>query len=362
MSVGPIMIMAGGTGGHVFPGLAVAEQVRAQHGAVVWLGTQRGLEARVVPQNGIDIEWISISGLRGRGVLAWLAAPFRIALAILQVLAMFRRRRPAAVLGMGGFVAGPGGFAAWLARKPLLIHEQNSVAGTTNRVLAPFARRVFEAFPGTFPRSANAEVVGNPIRRALVALDEPRERFTARRGRQPHLLVLGGSQGARILNRTLPQALALLAPASRPEVWHQAGRGLEEAREAYTAAAVEARIDDFIDDVASAYRWADLVVARAGALTIAELEAVGVGAVLVPFRHATDDHQTRNAKHFVAGGAGVCIAEAELTPESLARELEALLGDPAKLLAMAETARAQAKPDAAEKLAAACLALAGSRG
>jgi UDP-N-acetylglucosamine--N-acetylmuramyl-(pentapeptide) pyrophosphoryl-undecaprenol N-acetylglucosamine transferase len=361
MSGGPIMIMAGGTGGHVFPGLAVAEEVRAQHGAVVWLGTHRGLEARVVPQNGIDMEWISISGLRGRGVLAWLAAPFRIGLAIVQVLATFRRRRPAAVLGMGGFVAGPGGVAAWLARKPLLIHEQNAVAGTTNRVLARFARRVFEAFPGTFPESMHAEAVGNPIRRALRALDAPRERFAARRARRPQLLVLGGSQGARVLNRALPQALALLPRASRPEVWHQAGRGLDEAREGYAANAVEARVEGFIEDVASAYRWADLVVARAGALTIAELEAVGVGAVLVPFRHATDDHQTRNAKHFVAGGAGICIAEAELTPEVLSRELDVLLRDPARLLAMAEAARAQAKPDAAQKLAAACLALAKER-
>ena len=362
MSGGPIMIMAGGTGGHVFPGLAVAEELRAQHGAVVWLGTHRGLEARVVPQNGIDMEWISISGLRGRGVLAWVAAPFRIALAILQVLATFRRRRPAAVLGMGGFVAGPGGVAAWLARKPLLIHEQNAVMGTTNRVLARFARRVFEAFPGTFPQSRRAELIGNPIRRALLVLDQPRERFAARRGQRPRLLVLGGSQGARILNRTLPQAVALLAPANRPDVWHQAGRGLDEAREGYAQHGVEARVDGFIEDVANAYRWADLVVARAGALTIAELEAVGVGAVLVPFRYATDDHQTRNAGHFVAGGAGLAIAEGGLTPELLARELTALLGNPAKLLAMAEAARAQAKPDAAEKLAAACLALAGSGG
>ena len=358
MTAGPIMIMAGGTGGHVFPGLAVAEVLRARQSAVVWLGTRRGLEARVVPQNGIDMEWISISGLRGRGILAWLSAPFQIALAIVQVLVTLRRRRPAAVLGMGGFVAGPGGIAAWLARKPLLIHEQNAVPGTTNRLLSRFAERVFEAFPGTFPSSVRAEWIGNPIRRSIVAVDSPRERFAARQGQRRRLLVLGGSQGARILNRTLPRALAQMSAAQRPDVWHQAGSGLEETRKAYADFGVDARVDGFIEDVASAYQWADLVVARAGALTVAELSAAGVGAVLIPFRYATDDHQTRNARHFVGGGAGVQIAEPDLTPESLARELGGLLRDSGKLVAMAEAARRQAKGDAAEKLAAACLALA----
>jgi UDP-N-acetylglucosamine--N-acetylmuramyl-(pentapeptide) pyrophosphoryl-undecaprenol N-acetylglucosamine transferase len=361
MSARPIMIMAGGTGGHVFPGLAVAEELRARSSAVVWLGTQRGLEARVVPQHGIDIEWVSISGLRGRGALAALSAPFRIALAVVQVLLTLRRRRPAAVLGMGGFVAGPGGLAAWLARKPLLIHEQNAVPGTTNRVLAHFARRVFEAFPNTFPKRVHAEHIGNPLRGSFLAVDTPRERFAERRGARPRVLVLGGSQGARILNRTLAAALAELPADARPEVWHQAGRGLDEARAAYAASGVEARIDAFIEDVATAYRWADLVVARAGALTVTELQAIGVGAVLVPFRYATDDHQTRNAAHFAAGGAGVVIAETELTPALLARELAVLLTDRERLLAMAEAARGQAKRDAAQRLAAACLELAEGR-
>ncbi len=205
------MIMAGGTGGHVFPGLAVADELNARDCDVVWLGTHRGLEARLVPQHGIEIEWITIAGVRGRGVLAWISAPFRIAGAVLEALRALRRRNPAAVLGMGGFVAGPGGLAAWLARKPLLIHEQNSVAGTTNRWLAPFAKRVFEAFPGSFPANVHAELIGNPVRRSLIALEAPRTRLTARRAARRRVLVIGGSHGARILNETLPRALAELS-------------------------------------------------------------------------------------------------------------------------------------------------------
>jgi len=352
----PILIMAGGTGGHVFPGLAVAEALRAHDRTVVWLGTQRGLEARVVPPHGIDVEWISIVGVRGRGILAWAAAPFRAAGALVQALGALRRRRPAAVLGMGGFVAGPGGVAAWLTRKPLLLHEQNAVAGTTNRLLAPFATKIFAAFPGTFPGRANTEVIGNPVRSTIAPTDSPRQRLSARRGTRRRLLVVGGSLGARILNNTLPHALASLPAASRPEVWHQAGRnGMDDARKAYADAGVEARIDAFIDDVASAYRWADLVVARAGGITLAELTVVGVGAILVPFAAAIDDHQTHNARHFVGAGAGLSIAERDLTPATLAAALAGALGDFDKLVAMAEAARGQAHADAAQRLAAACL-------
>jgi UDP-N-acetylglucosamine--N-acetylmuramyl-(pentapeptide) pyrophosphoryl-undecaprenol N-acetylglucosamine transferase len=353
---GPILIMAGGTGGHVFPGLAVAEALRARDRTVVWLGTQRGLEARVVPPQGIEVEWISIVGVRGRGIWAWVAAPFRIVGALLQALGALRRRRPAAVLGMGGFVAGPGGFAAWLSRKPLLLHEQNAVAGTTNRLLAPFATKVFAAFPGTFPGRADTVVIGNPVRSTIVPSDSPRERLTARRGARRRLLIVGGSLGARILNRTLPLALARLPPASRPEIWHQAGRnGVDEARTAYADLGLEARVEPFIDDVASAYRWADLVVARAGGITLAELTIVGVGAVLVPFAAAIDDHQTHNARHFVGAGAGVLIPESDLEPAALAATLAGCLADLDKLVAMAESARSQARADAAERLASACL-------
>jgi UDP-N-acetylglucosamine--N-acetylmuramyl-(pentapeptide) pyrophosphoryl-undecaprenol N-acetylglucosamine transferase len=361
MSAGPIMIMAGGTGGHVFPGLAVAAELKARHRDVVWLGTQRGLEARLVPQHGIEIEWITIAGVRGKGVLAWLSAPFRIAKAVLQALGALRRRRPAAVLGMGGFVAGPGGVAAWLTRAPLIIHEQNSVAGSTNRWLAPLAARVFEAFPGSFPARAHAELVGNPVRRSLTPAEAPRSRLLARRGLRRRLLVIGGSQGARILNQTVPKALAQLPADKRPEVWHQAGRGLGDARAAYAQADVDARVVEFIDDMSEAYQWADLVVARAGALTVSELAMVGVGAILVPFAAAIDDHQTLNARHFANGGAARVIAERELTPEALARSLAECLGDLDGLAAKAEAAHAHAKHAVAERIAEACVAAAEVR-
>ncbi|HEX7080722.1 MAG TPA: undecaprenyldiphospho-muramoylpentapeptide beta-N-acetylglucosaminyltransferase [Gammaproteobacteria bacterium] len=348
------MIMAGGTGGHVFPGLAVADELRERGRGVVWLGTRRGLEARVVPQHGIEIEWISISGLRGKGIGAWAATPFRAAFAVAQALAALRRRKPSAVLGMGGFVSGPGGVAAWLARKPLLIHEQNSIAGTTNRWLARFAARVFEAFPGSFPSGVDAECIGNPIRRSIAALPPAAERI-ASDARRARVLVLGGSQGAAVLNRTLPAALARLPAEARPDVRHQAGARHEETRAAYRDAGVDADVTAFIDDMAAAYAWADLVVARAGALTLSELAAAGLGAVLVPYPHAIDDHQSRNAERFTAAGAAVVVAERDLDPARLAAELEALLADPGRLASMARAARGLARVDAAERLAAACL-------
>lgn len=361
MSAGPIMIMAGGTGGHVFPGLAVAAELKARQREVVWLGTRRGLEARLVPQHGIEIEWITIAGVRGRGAWAWVSAPFRLLAAVVEALGALRRRRPAAVLGLGGFVAGPGGIAAWLTRRPLILHEQNSVAGTTNRMLAPLAARVFEAFPGSFPARVHAELVGNPVRRSLTPAEAPRQRLLGRQDSRRRVLVIGGSQGARILNATVPAALAQLPAAVAPDVWHQAGRGLAEARAAYAAAGVEARVDEFIDDMSAAYQWADLVVARAGALTIAELAMVGVGAILVPFAAAIDDHQTLNARHFARGGAALVISEQELTSSVLARDLATCLGDLERLAAMAEAAHAEAKHAVAERIAAACLAAAEVR-
>jgi UDP-N-acetylglucosamine--N-acetylmuramyl-(pentapeptide) pyrophosphoryl-undecaprenol N-acetylglucosamine transferase len=361
MSGGPIMIMAGGTGGHVFPGLAVAAELKARQRDVVWLGTQRGLEARLVPQHGIEIEWITIAGVRGRGALAWAAAPFRIGNAVLQALGALRRRRPAAVLGMGGFVAGPGGVAAWLTRAPLIIHEQNSIAGSTNRWLAPLAARVLEAFPGSFPARARAELVGNPVRRSLTPGEAPRSRLLGRKASRRRVLVIGGSQGARILNTTVPRALAELPAAARPEVRHQAGRGLADARAAYAAAQVDARVVEFIDDMSEAYQWADLVIARAGALTVSELAMVGVGAILVPFAAAIDDHQTLNARHLERHGAARVISENELTPGALASALADCLGNIDGLVASAEAAHAQAKHAVAERIAEACVAAAEAR-
>lgn len=358
---GPVLIMAGGTGGHVFPALAVADALRSHAREVVWLGTRRGIEARVVPAAGFPIEWVETSGLRGKGLGAWIAAPARLLVALRQALAIMRRRRPAVVLGMGGFVTGAGGVAAWLARRPLVIHEQNAIAGLSNRLLARLARDVLEAFPGSFPARVRARCVGNPVRADILALPPPRERFAERTGRA-RLLVLGGSLGAQALNETVPAALALLAPDERPEVWHQAGERTHAiGLEAYARARVDASVVPFIDDVAKAYAWADLVVCRAGAITVAELAAAGVGAILVPFPAAVDDHQTHNAAWLVRQGAAETIAQRDLDAATLAARLRALLPRRDLLLAMAERARAAARPDATRELEAACIAAAEGR-
>jgi UDP-N-acetylglucosamine--N-acetylmuramyl-(pentapeptide) pyrophosphoryl-undecaprenol N-acetylglucosamine transferase len=359
MKRGTVLIMAGGTGGHVFPALAAARVLRERGYEPVWLGTQRGLEAKLVPQHQIEIEWISVGGLRGKGIATWLGAPFKLSLAIWQSLQVMRRRRPAVVLGAGGFVSGPGGIAAWLTRRPLVIHEQNAVAGLTNRMLARLARRVLEAFPASFPSSAHAERVGNPVRREIAALAAPEQRFAQRHG-PLRLLVFGGSQGAARLNAVVPAALAMIDAQSRPMVVHQAGeRHIAQARELYAKNHVEADVRAFIDDMAGAYAWADLVVCRSGALTVSELAAAGLPAVFVPFAAAVDDHQTLNAKFLVDAQAGVTIAEKELTPRRLADELQVLIdAGRARLTEMAVRARSVAITDADVRLADACVAAA----
>jgi UDP-N-acetylglucosamine--N-acetylmuramyl-(pentapeptide) pyrophosphoryl-undecaprenol N-acetylglucosamine transferase len=360
MSARPVMIMAGGTGGHVFPALALARLLRERSCEVVWLGTRRGLEARIVPAERIPIEWLSIGGLRGKGMLTLLAAPFRLARALLQALAVMRRHRPLVVVGLGGFVTGPGGIAAWLTRRPLLIHEQNAIAGFTNRCLARLAREVLEAFPGSFGAGIKARAIGNPVRADISALAPPSIRFAGRSGAL-RVLVLGGSQGATRLNAIVPLALAQLSSALVVETRHQAGpRWLDDARASYATAAVAASVVPFIEDMAGAYAWADLVICRAGALTISELAAAGVGAILVPFPAAVDDHQSANAAYLVRAGAAVLIAERELSASRLAGELDRLCAGRGRLLAMAESARQLARPRAAEELAQSCLALAGS--
>ncbi|MGH8453728.1 MAG: undecaprenyldiphospho-muramoylpentapeptide beta-N-acetylglucosaminyltransferase, partial [Nevskiales bacterium] len=276
-----IMVMAGGTGGHVFPALAVAERLRELGHRVVWMGTQAGLEARVVPAHGLPIEWITIAGVRGKGLLTLLLAPLELLRALLQAIGILRRYRPQVVIGLGGFVAGPGGFAAWLLGRPLIIHEQNAIAGLTNRLLARLARRVLEAFPDTFPVSGKRLTVGNPVRPEIAALPPPEQRLAGRSG-AVRMLVLGGSLGALALNRGVPQALALLPPELRPDVRHQAGRTLDEANKAYAAAGLDIQPEAFIEDMAAAYAWADLLVCRAGALTVAELAAAGLPALLIP--------------------------------------------------------------------------------
>jgi UDP-N-acetylglucosamine--N-acetylmuramyl-(pentapeptide) pyrophosphoryl-undecaprenol N-acetylglucosamine transferase len=352
------LIMAGGTGGHVFPALALARELRARSWQVVWLGTRRGLEARLVPAEHIAIEWLSVGGLRGKGATVWLTAPLKLARALLQALAVVRRRRPTLVVGLGGFVTGPGGLAAWLLRRPLLIHEQNAIAGFTNRCLARLARRVLTAFPGSFAPQLHAQVVGNPVRREIAELPPPSQRFAQRHG-PTRLLVVGGSQGATRLNAMVPFALARAAQSQPFDVQHQSGeRWIEAAKRNYAEAGMSARLQPFIEDMAAAYGWADLVICRAGALTVSELAAAGVGAILVPFAAATDDHQTRNAAILVDDGAAVMIAERDLSSERLAAELLQLCNGRGRLLAMAERARALAKPHAAQDLADACVELA----
>jgi UDP-N-acetylglucosamine--N-acetylmuramyl-(pentapeptide) pyrophosphoryl-undecaprenol N-acetylglucosamine transferase len=353
------LIMAGGTGGHVFPALALARELRARSWQVVWLGTRRGMEARLVPAEQIPLEWLTVSGLRGKGALVWLSAPLKLTRALAQALMVIRRLRPALVVGLGGFVAGPGGLAAWLLRKPLLIHEQNAIAGFTNRCLSHLARRVMEAFPGSFGASVNAQVVGNPVRREITQLAAPAQRFAGRQG-AIRVLVVGGSQGATKLNTIVPFALARANVAAPLEVLHQSGeRWIEAARDSYVQAGVSARLQPFIEDMAEAYGWADLVICRSGALTVSELAAAGVASVLVPFAAATDDHQTRNAFFLVNEGAAVMIAERELDAERLGAELSRLCAARDLLLAMAERARALARPRAAQQLADACVELAG---
>jgi UDP-N-acetylglucosamine--N-acetylmuramyl-(pentapeptide) pyrophosphoryl-undecaprenol N-acetylglucosamine transferase len=360
MKVGPVMIMAGGTGGHIFPGLAVADVIREREHSVVWLGTHAGLEATLVPGRGYDIEWITISGLRGRGPVAWVATPFNLARALFQALVAFRRRRPSVVLGMGGFVSGPGGLAARLTGRPLVVHEQNAVAGTTNRVLARYAKVVFEAFPGTFPERRDTRLVGNPVRREIEALDAPEVRLGARRDGPVQLLVLGGSQGARVLNTVVPAAIGLVPEHLRPRILHQTGRSQADAARSYAQIGADVELTPFIEDIAAAYSSADLVVARAGALTVAELEAAGLGAILIPYPYAIDDHQMKNAQAFCVRGAGIVIPESACDARTLAATLEPLLAHRERLLDMAQTARAQARTGAAVEIASACLALAGA--
>ncbi|MGA2187271.1 MAG: undecaprenyldiphospho-muramoylpentapeptide beta-N-acetylglucosaminyltransferase [Steroidobacteraceae bacterium] len=353
---GPVLIMAGGTGGHVFPALAVAKVLRERGVPVVWLGVPASMEARLVPANGFPIEWVRVRGIRGKGVAAWAMAPLAIVNAVLQAVAVLRRVRPCAVLGAGGYVSGPGGIAAWLLRIPLLIHEQNAVPGLTNRWLARIAGQVLQAFPGSFKRSVHARTVGNPVRADIAAVPEPAARFAGRSGRA-RLLVFGGSQGAQRLNALVPTALSRLAPERRPQVRHQAGeRGIDAARAAYSTAQVEADVLPFIEDMAAAYAWADVALCRAGAMTIAELQAAGLGAILIPLPTATDDHQTKNADAMVSIGAGRVLQERDLTADALGACIAELTADRGRLLQMAEAARRARVIDAAAQVADLCVA------
>jgi len=344
-----ILVMAGGTGGHIMPALAVAQRLRSEGWRVVWLGAEGGMEGELVPKHGYEMRWIRFGGLRGKGIATKLLLPFNLLRAFKQAAAVIREIAPNVVLGMGGYVTFPGGMMASLFNRPLVIHEQNSIAGLANKVLAGVADRVLVAFPDALKKSV---FVGNPVRDDIVAVPAPAERFAGRSG-PLHLLVVGGSLGAQALNEVVPQALAQIPVERRPRVVHQAGaRHIEQLRANYAKAGVEAETVAFIDDMARAYAEADLVICRAGATTVAELAAAGVASILVPYPHAVDDHQTTNARYLADAGAAILIPQPELTPFGLAARLEALTRE--QLLDMANKARALGKPDAAAAVAKIC--------
>ena len=365
MSQRTLMVMAGGTGGHVMPALAVADTLRSEGWHIVWLGTTKGMEATLVPQQGYEMASLNFSGLRGKGLLRALFMPVQLLLAFYQSLKAILAHRPDVVLGMGGYPAFPGGMMASLLAKPLVVHEQNSVAGLTNRVLACLADKVLVAFPEAFKgdkdkplpcRNVETIWLGNPVRAEIAALVSPEIRYAEHSGAL-RILVVGGSLGAAALNDIVPRALALISSGPHPEVVHQAGaKQFDTLQKNYAAAGVKAELLPFIDNMAARYAWADLVICRSGALTVAELAAAGVASLLVPFPHAVDDHQTTNARFLSEHGAAVLIPQSELTPEWLAEWLQDCSRE--NLLQMAKAARSQAKTDATRQVADICKELA----
>ncbi len=363
-----ILIMAGGTGGHIFPALAVADQLKSAGWHVVWLGTRTGMEAEVVPRRSYAMEFINISGVRGKGLLRIALLPMTLLRAFWQASRIIHRLKPDVVLGVGGYVTFPGGLMASLLNRPLAIHEQNSVAGLSNRLLATIADRILTGFPKAFEEkiaspiakflkpNKQVEWTGNPVRAEIAVLPDPSRRFTGREGALK-LLVVGGSLGAQVLNRVVPQALQLMTPALRPQVTHQAGaKHGDELKQSYQSAGISAELKPFIDDMATAYGNCDLVICRAGALTVSELCSAGVASILVPFPHAVDDHQTLNAKFLSDAGAAVLIPQQEFTPQRLAELIANFTR--AQLKQMAGKARALAKPDATAQVARVCMELA----
>ena len=348
-----VLIMAGGTGGHVFPALAVAQALQAKGVNVSWLGTKNGIEAEVIPKAGIEIDWITISGLRGKGLLGWLQAPYKLLLAGFQAQRIIKKRNPDLVIGMGGFVTGPGGFVAYLNKKPLLIHEQNAIPGLTNRLLGRIATKVLEAFPGSFDKKYQAIALGNPVREAFQNMDAPEKRMT-NRTEGLRLLVVGGSLGAMALNIVMPKTLKKISGLNL-DVWHQTGkRHFADTKKSYDKNNLQARVEPFIDDMVEAYAWADIVLCRSGALTVSELAATGVGSILVPFPHAVDDHQTKNADFLVSAGAAELLPQNELTADSLSEILTKLIDDRPRILNMAKAAFSKRQTDSVEQVVTYC--------
>lgn len=349
-----VLIMAGGTGGHVFPGLAVAKELINKGIEVHWLGTHHGLEARLVKEADIPLHFISIQGLRGKSWKDLMKAPWRLSLAIFQSVRIILQLKPDVVLGMGGFVSGPGGIASWILRYPLIIHEQNAMPGMTNRWLARIAKKVLVGFPNTFSKRQNVVVTGNPVRTEIMHLPPPTERFNLR---QPplHLLVIGGSLGANAINLVLPKALAQMPESERPLVRHQTGeKNFAETKKAYAEAKVAGNIEPFIVEMDKAYAWADIVLCRAGALTVSELCAAGLGAIFVPFPYAVDDHQTANANFMVNQKAAWIVQQSALTAETLADLLKNLHRDQKKCIDMAQSAYKLRRIDATEQVLKIC--------
>lgn len=348
-----IIVMAGGTGGHVFPALAVAKELIERGYAIQWLGTAAGIEADLVQKHDIPLVRLNVQGLRGNEFGRLLKAPWMICRAIVEAWGLMRAPQVVAVIGLGGYVTGPGGIAARLAGRPLLIHEQNAVPGLTNRLLACIATQVLEAFPGSFASKRGVQYVGNPVRAEIAALSKPAERFASHEGAL-RILVLGGSQGAVALNELVPQSLAVLSRQNAITVRHQCGkRHVEKTRTAYLTAGLDAEILPFIEDMAAVYAWADLIICRSGALTVAELAAAGVASVLIPFPFAVDDHQTLNARFLADAGAALLCPQSRLSIEGLKAQLQPLMNREV-LLRMAEKARALAKVDATHLVADAC--------
>lgn len=344
-----IVIMAGGTGGHVFPALAVALLMRERDWDVSWMGTQSGLEGRVAPEHKFEIDWLKVAGLRGKGVWAKIKAPWMLLKSCSQAWKILRDRKPDVVLGMGGFAAGPGGLMAKMLGIPLIIHEQNRVPGTTNRLLAKFANKVLEAFPDSFPKSVKAICTGNPLRKEISAMGGHR----SERQVPIKLLVVGGSLGAKILNETVPEAASRLKGIS---VKHQTGKVMaDEVKASYEKLGVEAEVLSFIEDMAAAYQWADLIICRSGAMTVSEIAAAGLPGIMIPYPYAIDDHQTANARFLTDSNAGVLIHQNELNAEKLAKEITNILENPNGLDDMSQAASSCARLDAATVVADICI-------
>lgn len=354
MDMQPVMILAGGTGGHVFPALAVANELRNRGVPIIWVGTKKGIESRVVPEADFSLTIMSVQGLRGKGFIQYIRAPLIIVKALYEGLSIVLKHKPCALLGMGGFVAGPCSLVGVLLRKPLIIHEQNAIVGLTNRILAPLSRIMFTGFPIKYKKQ-KIEYCGNPVRSQLLAMERPETRLSGR-GVTKRLLIVGGSQGAASLNKFIPQAVAIISSSIQVEVWHQTGVNRQEAtRDSYLANNLDVKVEEFIDDIDQAYAWADLIVCRSGAITLAEIAAVGLGSVLVPYPYAVDDHQTANAQSYVEAGAAELISEAEMSADKLASILSRLLCDSTSLINMACAANKLVRGNASKRVADECM-------